>query len=250
MGNSQLPMIKFFRRIRQKLLSENKFSKYFVYAIGEIVLVVIGILIALQINNWNQERLNSVEEQNYYKNIKRQLSEDRRGIESSMSYNNSFLEQYGYAVGVIEANDRSAVDSLSKITLNLTKSSDFHRQSNIYQSMVNSGQIKLLKNQQIIERLQHLEETYIYANKLEETHSEAIMTFAIPIIVSSLKVSNMTVEKVENLYTYQFQNLFTMFSGLMLEKNDIYQRALDRIAILNELIDEELGIENQEVNGN
>lgn len=49
-------MIKFFRRIRQKLLSENKFSKYLLYAIGEIVLVVIGILIALQINNWNQHQ--------------------------------------------------------------------------------------------------------------------------------------------------------------------------------------------------
>lgn len=47
-------MIKFFRKIRQQLLSENKFSKYLLYAIGEIFLVVIGILIALQINNWNQ----------------------------------------------------------------------------------------------------------------------------------------------------------------------------------------------------
>jgi uncharacterized membrane protein YgaE (UPF0421/DUF939 family) len=49
-------MIKFFRKIRQKMLTENKFSKYLIYAIGEIVLVVIGILIALQINNWNAER--------------------------------------------------------------------------------------------------------------------------------------------------------------------------------------------------
>ena len=49
-------MIKFFRKIRQKLLSENKFSKYLIYAIGEIILVVIGILIALQINNWNEGR--------------------------------------------------------------------------------------------------------------------------------------------------------------------------------------------------
>ncbi|WP_282134333.1 DUF6090 family protein [Seonamhaeicola maritimus] len=49
-------MIKFFRNIRQKLLAENRISKYMVYAIGEIVLVVIGILIALQINNWNENR--------------------------------------------------------------------------------------------------------------------------------------------------------------------------------------------------
>ncbi|NQZ44749.1 MAG: hypothetical protein HRT65_10595 [Flavobacteriaceae bacterium] len=50
-------MLKFFRRIRQSLLSENKFSKYLLYALGEIILVVIGILIALQINNWNTDRL-------------------------------------------------------------------------------------------------------------------------------------------------------------------------------------------------
>ncbi|MEM8998977.1 MAG: DUF6090 family protein [Bacteroidota bacterium] len=49
-------MIKFFRKIRQKLLSENKFSKYLIYAVGEIILVVIGILIALQINNWNEQK--------------------------------------------------------------------------------------------------------------------------------------------------------------------------------------------------
>ena len=52
-------MIKFFRKIRHKLLTENKFSKYTVYAVGEIILVVIGILIALSINNWNEWRKNS-----------------------------------------------------------------------------------------------------------------------------------------------------------------------------------------------
>lgn len=49
-------MIKFFRKIRQRLLSENKFSKYLIYALGEIILVVIGILIALSLNNWNTEQ--------------------------------------------------------------------------------------------------------------------------------------------------------------------------------------------------
>jgi hypothetical protein len=46
-------MIKFFRHIRRSLLEQNKMGKYFKYAIGEILLVVIGILIALSINNWN-----------------------------------------------------------------------------------------------------------------------------------------------------------------------------------------------------
>lgn len=49
-------MIKFFRHIRQRLLKERQFSKYVFYALGEIILVVIGILIALQINNWNENR--------------------------------------------------------------------------------------------------------------------------------------------------------------------------------------------------
>ena len=50
-------MIKFFRNIRQTMIKENKVSKYLLYAIGEIFLVVIGILIALQINNWNEKRV-------------------------------------------------------------------------------------------------------------------------------------------------------------------------------------------------
>ena len=51
-------MIKFFRRIRQKLVSENKVSKYLLYAIGEIALVMIGILLALQVNDWNENKKN------------------------------------------------------------------------------------------------------------------------------------------------------------------------------------------------
>lgn len=68
-----LKVIKFFRKIRQNLLNEGKTSKYFRYAFGEIVLVVIGILIALQINNWNQGRIEQNKEQTYLTNIKRDL---------------------------------------------------------------------------------------------------------------------------------------------------------------------------------
>ena len=50
-------MIRFFRKIRIKLLPENKLAKYFIYALGEVLITVIGIMIAIQINNWNQQRL-------------------------------------------------------------------------------------------------------------------------------------------------------------------------------------------------
>ena len=62
-------MIKFFRSIRKTLLSEGKKSKYFKYAIGEIVLVVIGILIALQINNWNENRKSQEKIDNYFEKM-------------------------------------------------------------------------------------------------------------------------------------------------------------------------------------
>ncbi|MCF7561796.1 DUF6090 family protein [Sabulilitoribacter multivorans] len=74
-------MIKFFRKIRQQLLTENKFSKYLLYAIGEIVLVVIGILIALQINNWNENRKQKAKVNNYLKSMVIDLNSDTKAYE-------------------------------------------------------------------------------------------------------------------------------------------------------------------------
>ncbi|WCO00429.1 hypothetical protein [Psychroserpens ponticola] len=69
-------MIKFFRKIRQNLLTENKFSKYMIYAIGEIVLVVIGILIALGISNQNQQKINEKKIASILKEIQSDLVKD------------------------------------------------------------------------------------------------------------------------------------------------------------------------------
>ena len=72
-------MIKVFRKVRQNLIMENKTSKYFKYAIGEIILVVIGILIALQINNWNENRKDSIQEHEYIARLvkENQLNQER-----------------------------------------------------------------------------------------------------------------------------------------------------------------------------
>lgn len=79
-------MIKFFRKIRQKLLSENKFRKYLVYAIGEIILVVIGILIALQINNWNELRKRDKEISKINKRLILDIDNDIRDLYVQQSY--------------------------------------------------------------------------------------------------------------------------------------------------------------------
>ncbi|MFT6996019.1 MAG: sensor domain CHASE-containing protein, partial [Maribacter sp.] len=73
-------MINFFRRIRKKMLTENKFAKYLTYAIGEIFLVVIGILIALQINNWNEEKIQKQELNDILQSVANGLESDLREL--------------------------------------------------------------------------------------------------------------------------------------------------------------------------
>ncbi len=74
-------MINFFRKIRHRLFSQNKFSKYLLYAVGEIVLVVIGILIALQINNWNETRKIKQKESLILNEIRNSIVSDLKGYE-------------------------------------------------------------------------------------------------------------------------------------------------------------------------
>ena len=77
-------MIKFFRNIRQKLLAEGKTTNYLKYAIGEIVLVMIGILLALQINNWNETRKDRVFEVKMLSEIRNALENDIVSFERSV----------------------------------------------------------------------------------------------------------------------------------------------------------------------
>ena len=221
-------------------MEKNKTEKYLKYAIGEIVLVVIGILIALSINNWSSKRIEKREEISSYKNIKRQINDDKNVISGNIDYNNLYYKQYKYANHVIEQNDRSKIDTLGKIALNLYKYSDYNRSSNIYQNLINSGELKLLKNRDIIEQIQRLEETYIYMNRMEKIHFEVIMSGAHLDIQKSIKFFDRSVRKPEVIFGVDFQNHFIAMMGIMNEKDEIYHRAINEIEIIIELIDEEL----------
>jgi len=87
-------MLKFFRRIRHKLLSENKFSKYLIYTIGEIFLVVIGILIALQINNWNEQNRIDNSINNHLTILRQNLEEDQSQLKELKQ---NMIENIGFA---------------------------------------------------------------------------------------------------------------------------------------------------------
>ena len=79
-------MLKFFRKIRYNLIENNKTAKYLKYAIGEIILVVIGILIALSINNWNEQKNNKIEESIILKNLIEDLRADIDGYNESIDW--------------------------------------------------------------------------------------------------------------------------------------------------------------------
>lgn len=95
-------MMKFFRKIRQRLLTENKFSKYLIYGVGEIILVVIGILIALQFNTWQMEKKDRQIEKTILNNIKRDLKSDiqelRNVKEFKISQNKAGLRLLKYII--------------------------------------------------------------------------------------------------------------------------------------------------------
>ena len=105
-------MIKLFRKIRKRLLTENKFSKYLVYAIGEILLVMIGILLAFQVDSWNDQRKRDLLEIDILKELKQNLMVDIVDIDENISQHEQSLKSSQIISSVIE-NDLPNNDSLN-----------------------------------------------------------------------------------------------------------------------------------------
>jgi hypothetical protein len=95
-------MITFFRRIRQSLLSQKRLTQYLLYALGEIVLVVIGILLALQINNWNEERKESKAIKNVLVEIREDLLQDQVEFMRAIALRKDDLDAQKRIIEVLE----------------------------------------------------------------------------------------------------------------------------------------------------
>jgi len=106
-------MIKFFRNIRKSLLMENKTSKYFKYAIGEIILVVIGILIALQINNWNEYKKERKQETKVLSELLSSLENNYNSMVSDSIYRSVWNKSSDIIINFLES------DLLNSDTLNI-----------------------------------------------------------------------------------------------------------------------------------
>ncbi len=232
--------MQFFRSIRQNLIKERKLKRYLIYAVGEILLVMIGISLAFQLSNWDNNRIKKKAEIRFYENIKEQIIDDKELIEGQIGYNNHYTPQFKYASEIIEANDRSKMDTLGIIISKLSKYSDFDKEGNIYETMVNSGDVKLLKNIEIVNGIRELEEIYNYVNRMENIHYDAMMNSVLPTIGSVLKFTSNEIKNPDVVFNYEFQNLIVILLFIMEEKDHTYNKALNEIERVTKLIDEEL----------
>ena len=222
------------------MIKEGNVRRYLLYAIGEILLVMIGISLAFQLDNWNDNRLKENTEITYYQNIRDQLTDEKALILRQVHFNDSFMAQFNYANKILEAKDRSKMDTLGLIVRNLTQYSDFDKKGNIYETLINSGKIQLLRNQRIVNAIRELEERYTYVNRMENIHYDAIMNHASILTNDIVKFSDASVQKPDLLYSYQFQNLVLTLIQIMLEKDKVYHEALDEIDYITGLINQEL----------
>ena len=144
-------MIKFFRQIRQTLIMENKTSKYLKYAIGEIVLVVIGILIALQVNNWNTLQNEKKKEQVYLKKLMSNLKDDIALLNEIIQSDSLMFKSLNKI-----SNDILIVDDVKKLDFSGNsrfKVHLFYPNKTTFDNLVSSGQIDLIRNDSIIDKL-------------------------------------------------------------------------------------------------
>ena len=162
-------MIKFFRKIRYDLMEKNKTGKYLKYAIGEIVLVVIGILLALQVNNWNQERELKKEELKVMKSLHKEFSQNL--VVFDEVYNVHLERKKNIELVMSIKPQELSMDSLWTLIKDVSGNNfTFDPYQGIYNSVINSGKIEIISNDSLKEKISRVQDL-ISDYKEEETNS-------------------------------------------------------------------------------
>jgi hypothetical protein len=143
-------MVKFFRHIRQQLLSEHKFRKYLGYAVGEIVLVMIGILLALQVNNWNINRNNSKQEIALLSQLENEYEENLKEVNEKIAMRLAILSSINELFSYID----NGIDGVHLDTIRLHigrtfKNPTYDGPNGVTQEILNSGKLYLIQNSEL-----------------------------------------------------------------------------------------------------
>ena len=141
-------MIKFFRKIRLDLMEKNKTGKYLKYAIGEIILVVIGILIALSINNWNDNRKNRISERELLDNIHRDFVQNKIQFDTvkAINYRNLAILNSQIALFPIE---RDSAKIAAFQSYPRRKAISYNPYSSSIKSVINSNSLELIQDEEL-----------------------------------------------------------------------------------------------------
>jgi len=224
-------MIKFFRNIRQSLIMENKTSKYLKYAIGEIVLVVIGILIALQVNNWNETRLEQKKIRKYAKALIEDLKSDIEMLNVSLfqaDKNYKAIDSLRKYIG------KTPILELSNTDLYVMTNDIMYRpykwNRSTLNELKNSGGLSYISNDSLLKKLVAYES---FSNHLDEDFefdkSNADKANDISILILDLN-SPFFSEVVDQDNDMPFTDIFTTDAYRLSKANDLklisYERSL------------------------
>ena len=142
-------MIKLFRHIRHSLINQNKMGKYFKYAIGEILLVVFGILIALQINNWNESNKLKSEEALYLKRLIVDLKKDSIYYNNRIESANLLIDKNTSFIKSMYQKQQTKTDFIELLAVPMWSSEYLSIQDNTYRELVSSGKLNILSNKDV-----------------------------------------------------------------------------------------------------
>ena len=194
-------MIKFFRKIRYDLMETGKTSKYLKYAIGEIILVVIGILIALQINNWNENNKSEKEANFQLSKLRDNLISDKAQLNAAISIDSLYIDSLIFCVkvlsGEIEAQKEKFIDHLQYLSSIMS----FDPIRGTFDGLISSGKIELIRNQNLLEGLFSYYNSNVYTawdGALKDYSRNVIM----PYILGFDHISNATDENDGTDFTH------------------------------------------------
>ncbi|MEP7322443.1 MAG: DUF6090 family protein [Saprospiraceae bacterium] len=149
-------MMKFLRSVRQNVIDNGNLKKYLLYASGEILLVMIGILLALRVNQWNDNRKEQTLEQTYYCKLREDIQQDSLQIDKMILENNDRIHQCNLMIHLLQSGNpdpydlaRAEVGSISKTTFT------FKTSTAAFEDLKSSGNLKILRDHAIKDSLIH-----------------------------------------------------------------------------------------------
>ena len=159
-------MIKFFNKIRKSTLEQNKLGKYLKYAFGEIILVMIGILLALQVNTWNNNRELKKEELKVMKSLHQEFSQNLERFDTV--YNVQLKRKKAIEYVMSGELQNLPTDSLVTLLEMINMSWTFDPFQGIYNSVIGSGKIELISNESLKTKLATIQD--LIKDYQEEEH--------------------------------------------------------------------------------